>query len=105
MTEKAIIKVCTHTTCASRGSCAIFQRLQVETYDTAVVREYPHCFDACDDGPNISVNGELVHHVSLETAARDVRLAFERPSLKSDGQGIRPLAELDDVLDDLTRLS
>jgi NADH:ubiquinone oxidoreductase subunit E len=103
MTGKAIIKVCIHTTCAHRGSCAIFQRLQAEMYDEAAVREYPHCFDACDDGPNISVNGELIHRVSLETAVQYVRRALERPSLKSDGQGIRPLSELDDVLDDLTR--
>lgn len=104
MTEKGIVKVCVHTTCASRGSCAIFQKLQAELYDEASVREYPHCFDHCEDGPNISVNGELIHHVSLETAARAVREALKRPSLRSDGQGIRPLTELDEVLDDLTQL-
>lgn len=73
-------------------------------YDTAVVREYPHCFDVCDDGPNISVNGEIIHRVSLETAPQDVRRALEQPSPKSDGQGVRPLVELDTVLDDLTQL-
>ncbi len=104
MTEKAIIKVCVHKTCASRGSCAIFERLQAELYDEATVREYPHCFDHCEDGPNVSVNGELIHHVSLETAPQVVRETLRHPSLRSDGQGIRPLAELDDVLDDLTRL-
>ncbi len=104
MSEKAVVKVCIHKTCASRGSCAIFQRLQAELYDEANVREYPYCFDMCDDGPNISVNGELINHTSLETAVRDVRQALERPSLKSDGQGIRPISELDQALDDLTRL-
>lgn len=104
MIDKATIKVCVHRTCASRGSCEIFQRLQAELYDEAIVREYPHCFDACDDGPNVAVNGELLHHVSLETATAMVRQTLDRPSLKSDGQGIRPIAELDSVLDDLTRL-
>ena len=103
MSEKAVVKVCTHTNCTKRGSTAIFDRLRAELYDEANVREYPHCFDMCDDGLNISVNGELIHHTSLETAFRDVRQALERPSLKSDGQGIRPMAELDDVLDDLTQ--
>lgn len=103
MEEKATIKVCTHTKCASRGSGAIFQKLQAELYDEAFVREYPHCFDQCEDGPNVSVNGEILNRVSVGGAVDAVRQALRQPSLKSDGQGVRPMAELDAVLDDLTR--
>lgn len=101
--DMPIIKVCSHATYASRGSCEIFRKLQAELYGEALVLECGHCLDACEDGPNVLVNGELIQHVTKETAVATVRQTLATPSLKSDGQGVRPISDLDAVLDDLTR--
>ncbi len=98
--ELPIVKVCTHATCAGRGSKEIFQRLQAELHGEAIVRACPDCFDACEDGPNVLVNGELLQRVTRAKSVSLVRNALLTPSRKSDGRGIRPLSELDSVLDD-----
>jgi NADH:ubiquinone oxidoreductase subunit E len=98
--ELPIVKVCTHLTCAGRGSKEIFQRLQAELHGEAIVRACPDCFDACEHGPNILVNGELLQQVTRETSVSLVRDALLSPSSKSDGRGTRHLSELDSVLDE-----
>lgn len=103
--QKPIVKVCTHTKCQSKGSKEIFDTLRAELYDEALVLKYPHCFDHCENGPNVSVNGQVLHHVNNDSAVSQVRNELKHPSPKSDGPGTRPIGDLDEVLDEATRLS
>ncbi|MEP7162971.1 MAG: (2Fe-2S) ferredoxin domain-containing protein, partial [Candidatus Moraniibacteriota bacterium] len=71
--QKPIIKVCTHADCCQRGSEGLFEKLQAELYGEATVLRYPDCFDHCEEGPNVSVNGNLLRGVRLSEATKRVR--------------------------------
>jgi hypothetical protein len=59
------------------------------------------CFRYCQSGPNVSVNGNILHGIRLGDADRRVKKELEHPSRKTDGLGTRSIDELDDVLDSL----
>jgi len=68
--------------------------------DTEVIASVD-CFRFCKSGPNVSVNGNILHGVSPSNAVRRVEAELRDPSRKVDGLGTRSIDDLDDVLDNL----
>lgn len=105
MTRK-IVKVCLHGDCCRNGSWDVLDTLENdrELRNEADVSGTPDCFHFCKKGPNVAVDGNVLHFVRPGEALRRVRSEIDRPSPRRDVLGSRPIDELDDVLDDLTRL-
>lgn len=99
---KPRIRVCIHKTCCQQGSEKIYTALKDSLTDSeADIVCSGDCFRFCKSGPNISVNGSILHHVSPANAASKVHDALTRKTVKKEALGTRPLDELDDVLEDL----
>lgn len=99
---KTHIRVCTHQTCCQRGSEKIFTALkQSFSEDEADIATTGDCFRFCKSGPNVAVNGALLHHVSPTNASARVREAVGKKTVKKEAVGTRSIDELDDVLDEL----
>lgn len=99
---KTHIRVCTNTSCCQRGSekiaAALKQSLRADEADITTTGD---CFRFCKSGPNIAVNGAVLHHISPANAAARVREAVGKKTVKKEAVGTRSLDELDDVLDEL----
>lgn len=102
--SKATIKVCVHRDCCGRGSERLYERLHRECSAEAEVRKTDECFRFCKSGPNVAVNGNVLHHMNERNVVSRVRSELRTPSTKTDGVGTRKMEDLDDVLDDLFRL-
>ena len=99
---KTHIRICTHTSCCQRGSEKIATTLkQSFSTDEADIATTGDCFRFCKSGPNIAVNGAVLHHMSPANAAARVREAIGKKTVKKEAVGTRSLDELDDVLDEL----
>jgi NADH:ubiquinone oxidoreductase subunit E len=99
--SKPIVKVCVHEECRGRGSERIYARLCDECGGEAEIRKTEDCFRLCKIGPNVAVNGNVLHHMRENNAVLRVRSELRSPSIKRDGIGARSLDDLDDVLDHL----
>lgn len=99
--KKARVRVCVNVNCCSRGSEKVYEKLASELSETADVIKTPDCFRFCKSGPNVSVNGSILHGMSPSDAASRVRREILKPSRKVEGAGSRSIDELDDVLEGL----
>lgn len=63
-----------------------------------------HCFRFCNSGPNVAVNGALLHHIHPADVARRVRETFVKKVAKKDAVGTRSIDELDQAIDELFHL-
>jgi NADH:ubiquinone oxidoreductase subunit E len=85
-----------------RGSEQIYENLKRELgHDEAAVSTTGDCFRFCESGPNVAVNGNVLHRMRPGDAARRIRQEIRRPSRRIDGVGTRSLDDLDNVLKDL----
>lgn len=99
--KKARVKVCVHVDCCMRGSEKVYEKLARDLGDTVDIGKTMDCFRFCKIGPNVSVNGSLLHGVRLNDATSRVKKEIDHPSRKVDGAGTKSIDELDDVLDGL----
>lgn len=100
--RKKRIRVCINVNCCSRGSEKVYTELKQHLDDaTHEVYMSEDCFRFCKSGPNVSVEGNVLHDMRPETAVKRVQKEIEHPSKKIDGLGSRSIDELDDVLEDL----
>lgn len=99
--QKAKIRVCVNVNCCARGSEKVYDALQKEMGSEAEIVKTPDCFRFCKIGPNVSVNGNVLHGVGMSGAVSRVRREIKDPSRKVDGLGMKSIDELDDVLDNL----
>lgn len=99
--KKPKVKVCVNKTCCMRGSEKIYETLDREIAKEADVSKTPDCFRFCEIGPNVAVNGNVLHRINEGDVVRRVRKEIEHPSRKLDGVGEKSLDELDSVLDSL----
>ncbi len=102
---KSRVRICTHITCCQRGSQRIATAL-TEAFrgtDTEVTTT-ENCFRFCKSGPNVAVNGALLHHMNPGNAATKVRAALTTKTRKKEAIGMRSLDELDDALEEMMRL-
>ena len=99
---KSRVKVCIHETCVARGSQAGYDALKrSEKLSDVDVSLTPDCFRFCKQGPNVAVNGNVLHDIRPSDAERRVNKEIAYPSRRLDGAGTRSLDDLDDVLDNL----
>jgi (2Fe-2S) ferredoxin len=61
----------------------------------------PNCFRLCQKGSNVAVDGNVLNFVKAADAVRRVQSEIRHPSRKTEGIGLRPIEDLDDVLDNL----
>jgi len=99
--KRTLVNVCVHGDCCRKGSERIYERLVQAKLPDVDVRKTEDCFRFCKMGPNVAVDGNVLHHVSEKGAVSRVRSEIWFPSLKTDGVGTRKIEELDDVLDSL----
>lgn len=99
--SKSVVKVCVHQDCCRRGSERVYARLARDCSSEADIRKTEDCFRWCAKGPNVAVNGNVLHHIREDTAVSRVRFELRSPSIKRDGIGARSLDDLDDVLENL----
>ena len=99
--QKARVKVCVHETCCMRGSEKIYDTLAKDLAHTADIVKTKDCFRFCKSGPNVSVNGTILHGVNASNATTRIQREITKPSRKVEGAGTKSIDELDDVLDGL----
>lgn len=102
--QQHTVRVCVNVNCRCNGSEKVFEKLSAERAENWELSKTDECFRYCKEGPNVAVNGNVLHHMHPESATRRVRSEIEHPSPKKDTVGTRGLDELDNVLDDLTSL-
>ena len=96
--KKHQIKVCTNINCCQNGSEKVYEALIAESDATLEVAKTGDCFRFCKQGPNVAVDGHVLHHMKPENAARRVKNEINNPSIKKDAIGTRSIDELDDFL-------
>ncbi len=102
MDELPIIKVCTSGKCKGKGSQAIADALTHGCAGCATVATTDDCFGYCGMGPNVAVDGNILHYMGPRDAVSRVKGEIEHPSKKVHGLGGKTLDDLDSVLDNLT---
>lgn len=95
------IKVCTHINCCQNGSEKVFDALHTKSDEDCEVVKTTDCFRFCKQGPNVAVDGHVLHFVKPDNAVRRVRNEISHPSVKKDAIGTRSIDELDDFLESL----
>ena len=104
-TMKTRIRVCIHETCCQRGSEKVYDALKrAFPTDESDIDTTEHCFRFCKSGPNVAVNGAVLHHVTSDSAVRMVHKSLSTRTVKKEAVGMRSLDELEDALDELTKL-
>ncbi len=100
-----MIKVCLGRKCMLKGGSDIYKNLKEGLIaEEALVLPMEECFGYCSEGPNIAINDNIVKGIRPFTAVEQVRVALEDTSCKADGLGSKSIDQLDDVLEDITRL-
>lgn len=99
LSKKPIVRVCVHRDCCRRGSEQVYARLRESCSLEADIRKTDECFRFCAEGPNVAVDGTVLHGVLPHDAAMRIRNEICRPSVKKDAVGTRSLDDLDDVLE------
>lgn len=100
--KKPVVKVCVHKDCCKHGSERVYARLRETCSEEADIRKTDECFRFCSSGPNVTVDGAVLHGVAERDAALRVQNEIRHPSVKKDAVGTRSLDDLDDVLGELT---
>lgn len=62
------------------------------------------CFRFCNSGPNVAVNGALLHHTNPSEVVSRVRETFVKKVVKKDAVGTRSIEELDKAIEELSHL-
>ncbi len=70
MLNKTAIKLCLGSSCFARGNKVLVRDIQlfIQTHqlEDKVSFSGDHCFDRCSEGPNIRINGKLIHNISVD---------------------------------------
>ncbi|MFZ2299933.1 MAG: NAD(P)H-dependent oxidoreductase subunit E [Candidatus Moraniibacteriota bacterium] len=104
-TGQATVKVCLHTKCCHKGAEQIFANLKEGlSKEEALILPVRECLGYCSEGPNIAINDNIVKGVKPFLAVETVRQELRDPSCKADGLGSKSLDDLDQVLEDATKL-
>ena len=93
-----IVKVCCSGKCKGRGSDRILAVLERERPTESVVERTEDCMGYCGMGPNVAVNGNILHRLHPDDAATRIRKEVASPSPKVHGLGTKTVDDLDDIL-------
>jgi len=96
-----VIKVCCSGKCKGRGSERVFSVLERDCSHEASVEKTTECMGYCGMGPNVAVNGNILHHLHPDDAAKRTSEEMDCPSPKAHGLGTKTIDDLDSVLDSL----
>lgn len=94
-----VIKVCVSGKCKGRGADAVFVAVQGGCSDRAAVSKTNECMGYCGLGPNIAVDGNILHHLHPREAVSRLKREMDDPSPKEHGLGSKTLDDLDAFLD------
>ncbi|MBP6889485.1 MAG: (2Fe-2S) ferredoxin domain-containing protein [Candidatus Moranbacteria bacterium] len=99
---KSQVRVCVNINCCQKGSQEVASALtKAFAGDEVEIKATENCFRFCKSGPNVAVNGALLHNMSPLNAEKRVRLALAQKGVKKEAIGTRPLDELDAALDEM----
>lgn len=96
--KKHQIRVCANVNCKGNGSEKVYEALLTGSDADCEVVKTGDCFRFCKQGPNVAVDGHVLHFVKPDNAVRRVRNEINTPSVKKDAVGTRSIDELDDFL-------
>ncbi len=99
---RATIKVCCGEKCTQKGALDIYKNLKEGIpSEEALVLKQDNCLGACERGPNLSLNDNLVTDVTPFLAVELIREKLLDPSCRADGLGSQSIEKLDALLDDM----
>ena len=99
--ESHKIQVCCSKKCHANGSDGVFTRVEHAFGDGVSVERSDDCFGYCAMGPNVAVDGNILHRMKPGDAESRIRREIANPSLKLHGIGSKTIDDLDSVLDNL----
>jgi NADH:ubiquinone oxidoreductase subunit E len=77
MQTKVQLKICLGSSCFARGNKAILQIVKsfISNHELADKIDFRgnHCFGECLKGPNMSIDGQLFHAITLENVESILR--------------------------------
>lgn len=94
-----IVKVCCSGKCKGRGSERIFSVTERACADKVAIERTNECMGYCGMGPNVAVNGNILHHMHPDNAGKRIHEEIDHPSQKIHGIGTKTVDNLDDILD------
>lgn len=95
------IKVCMSGKCQGRGALGVFAALERGSSARALVSKTSECMGYCGLGPNVAIDGNILHQVYASDAVSRVNREIDHPSRKEHGLGSKSLDDLDAFLDTL----
>jgi NADH-quinone oxidoreductase subunit G len=85
------VKVCMGTSCYVRGAQSLLMQLAryvaEQKAQALVLPKAAFCFEACIEGPTVEIDGEIIHHCTLESALTALNRALE--SRKRSARAVR----------------
>jgi len=75
------VRVCMGTSCYLKGGQDLLHHLgryvAEHQLQASVTPKATFCFEACDQGPNVEIDGEVLHHCTFENAVEALNKALE----------------------------
>jgi NADH-quinone oxidoreductase subunit G len=85
--DKVEIKVCMGTSCYLKGGADLLHRLARHVAEkglqASVQPKATFCFEACDKGPTVEIDGEIIHRCGFGTAVEALDRALEARGRKT----------------------
>jgi len=97
--ETNVVKICLSEKCRARGSKGVLSALENREGLPATIEKTDQCMGYCGMGPNVAVNGNILHHMRPDEAKRRVEEELLHPSPKIHGLGSKKIDDLDSILD------
>lgn len=101
MEKSHSVKICVSGKCRGRGSDRVAGVIERDPPENASVERTSHCMGYCGMGPNVAVDGNILHQMHPDTAVKRVEAEITHPSPKVHGLGGKPIDDLDELLDSL----
>jgi NADH:ubiquinone oxidoreductase subunit E len=95
------VKICCSGKCKGRGSERLFTAIEKENVPETTIEKTTECMGYCGMGPNVSVNGNILHGLHSDSIGKRIRDEIVDPSAKVHGLGSKTIDDLDSILDNL----
>lgn len=95
------VKICCSGKCKGRGSDRLFAAIEKECVPETIVQKTTECMGYCGMGPNVAVDGNILHGLHPDSAGKRVKDEIAEPSPKRHGLGSKTIDDLDSILDNL----
>ncbi len=99
--DKQKIEICLAAKCKGRGAGAVAALIDGKYENTASISKTIECFGCCGVGPNVIVEGRMMHQVYPEDALLRIEEELRGERKEKPSLGSKALDDLDSFLDAL----